>query len=654
VWAGDVDDGDCDGEAADDLGMLTTAFDDLESSLLEADLGSAVTDDEVGAPLPTPPTYEVWEGGDSEPSNRKQTVRQIDSPSSLYDNMEGIFNLLPQMRPTDDGGSAVLQLRGEHAQSINVDKVFFLQDETEDVGGVSLSPQSSQGSLLPNRAAVLGMFTDARVPDLYDDIEQIGRGAAATVYRATDLRTSETVALKKFKTMMLPEAGQKRGALAENEEALADILTEVRIMKRCNHDNILFLRDAVVEPSSVGYTFWAALDYCFGSCFELFKLLGRPLVEHEILAVTCQVLGALEYLHFKHIMHRDIKCGNILVSSSGAAVLADFGVSIDLSESADGGCGTFVGSPYWIAPEVVLAMEDGQYSYPADVWSLGISVIEMSKTEPPNFKMHAMSVLYNIPEGPPPQLDEDGAFSPALHDFVAGCLVLDPDKRADAGALLKHPVLEEVRGPAGGNGRVALADLLAQALVARERRTPVAETLSAELGVGRHATSALPPKERLPLSSVASGDSVRPRAQSAPVPAAGPAKHTSRKPLVSRVKGFFKARLRRKKKARGRPQGAAIPDSIADNDDYNDDDDAMAAELSKISFGQSITGETVSAEVAAEQKKVAFEMRKLRQQSTRRRKRKPQIPGHAAAAAAAAAATSTSEAESTPRGDTHV
>lgn len=97
----------------------------------------------------------------------------------------------------------------------------------------------------------------------------------------------------------------------------------------------------------------------------------------------------------------------------------------------------------------------------------------MSATEPPNFKMHAMSVLYNIPEGPPPRLDESGAFTPQLREFVGKCLVLEPANRLNTAALLTHPALAQVRS--AENGRVALADLLEQALVARERRELVSD-----------------------------------------------------------------------------------------------------------------------------------------------------------------------------------
>ena len=132
---------------------------------------------------------------------------------------------------------------------------------------------------------------------------------------------------------------------------------------------------------------------------------------------------------------------------------------------------------FTIHPSVLFAcqscLQDGTYSYPADIWSLGITVIEMSATEPPNFKMHAMSVLYNIPEGPPPRLPEDGPFSDALRDFVSQCLVLDPNDRATAATLALHKALALTRRPGEGSVSLVLADLLAEALEARERRDEV-------------------------------------------------------------------------------------------------------------------------------------------------------------------------------------
>eukprot|EP00038_Savillea_parva_P029533 m.71721 g.71721 ORF g.71721 m.71721 type:complete len:657 (+) comp8733_c0_seq1:224-2194(+) len=493
------------------------------------------------------------------------------------------------------------------------DSTVFHVDGRPDV----LSPE------LPTRDAILAMFVQSSVADMYSDVEQIGKGATAIVYRGVEKKTGTTVALKKFKTIMQPEMENSRGALTDNADDLADILTEVRIMKRCSNDNVLRLRDAVVESSPTGYTFWVSLDYCFGSCFELFKILKRPLAEPEIAAVTCQVLNGLEYLHSNHVMHRDIKCGNILVTLSGTAVLADFGVSIDMSDIPDERCGTFVGSPYWIAPEVVLAMEDGTYSYPADIWSLGITVIEMSATEPPNFKMHAMSVLYNIPEGPPPRLPEDGPFSDALRDFVSQCLVLDPNDRATAATLALHKALALTRRPGEGSVSLVLADLLAEALEARERRDEVsanARALGAELQ--RTATGldddAQPKRPTSTVVSHRTGAAKVLRTHSAPGTPPGRRKDKP-VPFVSRIRGFFRGRLGRmqSKPEDGSDGGGDIVGSagVPESDSESTEDKALENELTKVSFGMSIKKPPTT----AEHREVAFQMRKLRQQSTRKR-----------------------------------
>lgn len=169
------------------------------------------------------------------------------SSTSLYDNVDsgtdGAFYLADDQRG-DSPQSGVNTGSGQAST-----RSAGMTDEDAASFATSVSPDS----LLTNRSAILALFDAANIPDIYHDVEQIGKGAAATVHRAVEMASGVTVALKKFKTMMLPETGHGSGALASNEEDLADIITEVRIMKRCNHDNVLRLRDAVVETSSAGY-----------------------------------------------------------------------------------------------------------------------------------------------------------------------------------------------------------------------------------------------------------------------------------------------------------------------------------------------------------------------------------------------------------------
>eukprot|EP00041_Stephanoeca_diplocostata_P020833 m.474237 g.474237 ORF g.474237 m.474237 type:complete len:637 (-) comp21674_c0_seq1:423-2333(-) len=465
-----------------------------------------------------------------------------------------------------------------------------------------------------NRQKIFEVFETTAIESRFCDLESIGKGATATIYKATRVDKGDVIALKRFKTTVVP-LNSRSSRLASNEDDLADVLTEASVLQRCSHDNVLTMCAAVAEPlsGSDSVALWIALEYCFGSCYELLKTLKRTLTETEILALSCQVLSGLEYLHFKQIMHRDIKCGNVLISADRAtAVLADFGVSKDMTTVPDGRCGTFVGSPYWIAPEVVLAMEEGQYSYPADVWSFGITVIEMAQKEPPLFHLQAMSALYNIPENDPPTLPADKNFSIAAHDFVDRCLVKDPDMRLTPPALLRHPVLRTLR--ARGNGTSVVEDMLVEALDARQAleasRSTVAKQRGADIiaqgdGGGTALRSVGAPCVSPP---VATGDG-------------GTSRDRKDKNAKGKPKGFFARHWRKKKRDRSSTvsEGSGVlPASTPDMDENELLSVALKANAASFVRRSSTMDVKTNPMHATERETVAKEMRRLREKSMKK------------------------------------
>uniref|UniRef100_A0A8D0A1D2 non-specific serine/threonine protein kinase n=1 Tax=Sander lucioperca TaxID=283035 RepID=A0A8D0A1D2_SANLU len=230
---------------------------------------------------------------------------------------------------------------------------------------------------------------------LFTDLREIGHGSFGAVYFAHDIRTNEVVAIKK-----MSYSGK------QSNEKWQDIIKEVKFLQKLRHPNTVEYHGCYLRE----HTAWLVMEYCLGSASDLLEVHKKPLQEVEIAAITHGALQGLVYLHSHNMIHRDVKAGNILLTEPGQVKLGDFG-----SASIVAPANSFVGTPYWMAPEVILAMDEGQYDGKVDVWSLGITCIELAERKPPLFNMNAMSALYHIAQNESPVLQ--GAFS-CVHHFL--------------------------------------------------------------------------------------------------------------------------------------------------------------------------------------------------------------------------------------------
>ena len=208
------------------------------------------------------------------------------------------------------------------------------------------------------------------------------------------------------------------------------------------------------------------MEFCGGGSVEsILKALKTPLEEDEISVILRDCLNGLAFLHQRNKMHRDIKCGNLLVTESGTIKLADFGVSTQLSKTFSKR-NTFIGTPYWMAPEVITAEQIGTYyDAKADIWSLGITAIEMAELAPPMFDMHPMRALFSIPKSESPTLKASEKWSKSFQDFIQKCLYKSPNQRPSAHDLLNHAFVQPKE-----NSNQIMCILIEKARKAKEER----------------------------------------------------------------------------------------------------------------------------------------------------------------------------------------
>ena len=353
---------------------------------------------------------------------------------------------------------------------------------------------------------------EKREEEKYTLSELIGIGSFGAVYKASMMRTEkddkddETEEEVAIKILPFFDNSNKKPTTIEDEEnddddddddglmkqqkdgMRRDIEKEIEVLHASKHENVTkYFKSFVTSTCS---QVWIVMEFCGGgsvrdilNAFLVSKVVTKGFREDVVAYVCFGALSGLQYLHENGRIHRDIKCGNILLTRRGEVKLADFGVATQLQEGANERAKTFVGTPHWMAPEVISSEGNngggeeekstsgtdkrskkfsrpsssfGQgYDGKADVWALGISAIEMAEMHPPRHDVHPMRVIFQIAVDASPELNRRGEWSLAFHDFIAQALKRDPRGRASAQALRRHEFFKNAKIKAGGDWRLA-------------------------------------------------------------------------------------------------------------------------------------------------------------------------------------------------------
>ena len=322
-------------------------------------------------------------------------------------------------------------------QSSGISKAEQRQDPQAVLGVLEVVSQGAKGPRnKPSRGSKnLAELLQREDPTtIFQELVKLDEGSSGAVYRGVDVRSGHTVAVKIIHI--------------RPDTKLESLENEIAILQSCVHQNIVEFLGAFSKDTEL----WLGMEFMPGG--KLTDILMTSRFTEQQIAVVCKdCLLALEYLHEANLVHRDIKSDNILLNASGQVKIADFGFCAELTESG-GKRKSVVGTPYWMAPEVIRGMD---YDTKVDVWSLGIMALEMAEGEPPLLDLPPLRALFVIATQAPPTLNEPSKWTADFQDFLRCCLSKSVARRATAKELLQHPFIV-----GASNDHSFLADLIAR------------------------------------------------------------------------------------------------------------------------------------------------------------------------------------------------